>query len=109
MLQVDQHDEEDEEEGLFLQQICHHKVTGERLTTIKLNNGKFYNMIMAVKRLITQRLSNLSCPLSSFIIMEVRRNLLLSLDVCVFYGTTKSATLLNDRVFTTKCIVLFYI
>ena len=44
VLQVDQHDEEDEEEGLFLQQICHHKVTGERLTTIKLNNGKLYSI-----------------------------------------------------------------
>ena len=45
VLQVDQHDEEDEEEGLFLQQICHHKVTGERLTTIKLNNGNFFSII----------------------------------------------------------------
>ena len=45
VLQVDQHDEEDEEEGLFLQQICHHKVTGDRLTTIKLNNGKLYSII----------------------------------------------------------------
>ena len=45
VLQVDQHDEEDEEEGLFLQQICHHKVTGERLTTIKLNNGILYSII----------------------------------------------------------------
>ncbi len=36
VLQVDQ----DEEEGLYLQQICQHQVTQERLTTIKLNHGK---------------------------------------------------------------------
>ncbi len=36
VLQVDQ----DEEEGLYLQQVCQHQVTQERLTTIKLNHGK---------------------------------------------------------------------
>ncbi len=41
VLHVDQHDEDDEEEGLYLREACHHKVTGDRLTNIKLNNGNF--------------------------------------------------------------------
>ncbi len=40
MFNVDQHDEDDEEEGTFLQQVAQHKVTAERLTTVKLNNGE---------------------------------------------------------------------
>ena len=94
VLQVDQHDEEDEEEGLFLQQICHHKVTGERLTTIKLNNGKLYNMVLAVKKINDVAVCFISCLVA--ILVRFKWTCYCLSKTMLLYKTIKTHAFLED-------------